>query len=229
MTAPVWQRSSFCADGSCVEVRRNGDRVEVRDSKLGEESSIANFTPGQWSTVLRMTKRFELETWDAFAAFAVFGEPDELVFNDAEKAAFVAGVRAGQFDVERLTAEWQAAERDPAALVDVDPEPWTQEGINPASVALGPESGPVASDDHPAVTLPDSILSKVQKVERLDVQPGDVLAVHVDTELITHQEADNIRRYMQRAVPGVRVLVLAGAQLKLISSTQADEIEASHG
>jgi hypothetical protein len=28
-----WRRSTFCADGNCVEVAEDGDRVLMRDSK----------------------------------------------------------------------------------------------------------------------------------------------------------------------------------------------------
>jgi hypothetical protein len=28
-----WRRSTFCADGACVEVAQDGDRVLMRDSK----------------------------------------------------------------------------------------------------------------------------------------------------------------------------------------------------
>lgn len=35
-----WQRSSFCADGNCVEVLRSGDLVMIRDSKRAEARPI---------------------------------------------------------------------------------------------------------------------------------------------------------------------------------------------
>lgn len=35
-----WQRSSFCADGACVEVAFLGDRVAIRDSKNKDAEPI---------------------------------------------------------------------------------------------------------------------------------------------------------------------------------------------
>jgi hypothetical protein len=58
--AVVWQRSSFCNAGTCVEVAKTSRMVVVRDGK-DPESEI-------------------------------------LAFNVSEWVAFVAGVRAGDFD-----------------------------------------------------------------------------------------------------------------------------------
>jgi hypothetical protein len=48
-----WLRSSFCSadEGQCVEVRllENGD-VEIRDSKLGEDSPVLRYTADEWRT-----------------------------------------------------------------------------------------------------------------------------------------------------------------------------------
>ncbi|GAA1041843.1 hypothetical protein GCM10009557_66500 [Virgisporangium ochraceum] len=46
-TPTPWKKSSYSGGngGSCVEMRHNGDRREVRDSKLGDSSPILSFDP----------------------------------------------------------------------------------------------------------------------------------------------------------------------------------------
>ena len=44
--------ASACANGSCVEVGAAGDRVLLRDSKLGDASPILEFTPEAWAEFL---------------------------------------------------------------------------------------------------------------------------------------------------------------------------------
>ena len=61
VSAPVWRRSSHCANGNCVEVAHRDGQVWVRDSKLGDASPVLKFTAGEF-------------------------------------AAFVDGVRGGEFD-----------------------------------------------------------------------------------------------------------------------------------
>jgi hypothetical protein len=59
-----WQKSSFSAQGDCVEVayREHTPGMAVRDSKLGARSPVLRFTPPEWQ-------------------------------------AFIAGVKAGEFDL----------------------------------------------------------------------------------------------------------------------------------
>lgn len=49
-TTMMWQKSSYCSDGACVEVAFDGDVVAVRDGK----------NPGQGDL------RFAASEWDAF-------------------------------------------------------------------------------------------------------------------------------------------------------------------
>lgn len=46
-----WLKSSFCADGQCVEVRKQGDVVVVRDGKNPAERNL-EFTGADWTTFL---------------------------------------------------------------------------------------------------------------------------------------------------------------------------------
>jgi hypothetical protein len=43
----VWQRSTFCADGACVEVAFMVDHVAIRDSK-NADGSILVFGYDEW-------------------------------------------------------------------------------------------------------------------------------------------------------------------------------------
>ncbi len=45
-TTMQWRRSSYCANGACLEVARSAD-VLVRDSKL-DDSPILRFSPQSW-------------------------------------------------------------------------------------------------------------------------------------------------------------------------------------
>jgi len=46
-----WRRSSFCGDGACVEVAREGDEILVRDSK-DSDGPVLRFTPEEWAAFL---------------------------------------------------------------------------------------------------------------------------------------------------------------------------------
>lgn len=47
-----WTRSSFCADGTCVEVAPdNGNRIRMRDSK-NPEGLVLSFTQREWKVFL---------------------------------------------------------------------------------------------------------------------------------------------------------------------------------
>jgi hypothetical protein len=47
----VWQRSSYCGSGQCVEVARSSGRILVRDSR-GDTSPILEFRPAAWREFL---------------------------------------------------------------------------------------------------------------------------------------------------------------------------------
>ncbi len=44
-----WKKSTKSSSGSCVEVRLADGSVQVRDTKLGEESPILPFDLGDWA------------------------------------------------------------------------------------------------------------------------------------------------------------------------------------
>jgi len=47
-----WQRSSFCADGACVEVAFLGDHVAMRDSKRKDGPPMI-LTNDDWAGLIR--------------------------------------------------------------------------------------------------------------------------------------------------------------------------------
>jgi hypothetical protein len=46
--APQWRRSTYCANGACVEVAARPDAVLVRDGKLVDDSPRLAFDPAAW-------------------------------------------------------------------------------------------------------------------------------------------------------------------------------------
>lgn len=51
-TIGQWRRSSYCANGACVEMADLGDRVLVRDGKIGALSWHLSFTPADWQAFI---------------------------------------------------------------------------------------------------------------------------------------------------------------------------------
>lgn len=58
MTETPWRRSTRCEAASCVEARRVGDTIELRDSKRDNGPIL----------------RFTLREWDAFTGGVTDGE-----------------------------------------------------------------------------------------------------------------------------------------------------------
>lgn len=58
MTSP-WRKSSRSGDqgANCVEARTNGEKFEVRDSKLGEQSPIFALGSEEFVSLLRAAQR----------------------------------------------------------------------------------------------------------------------------------------------------------------------------
>lgn len=54
MMQTTWHKSTFSGPNSdnCVETRRDGTNVQVRDSKWGEQSAVLTFTPDEWDAFL---------------------------------------------------------------------------------------------------------------------------------------------------------------------------------
>jgi len=110
----AWMTSSRCNNGSCVQVACCEGEVWVRDSKLGDASPVLRVPVPSWWSFLAAVKTGQVLTYrgvlwvaDVDAGWLMWlrDEPDvTLSFDRAEVAAFVAGVRAGEFDLEALKA-----------------------------------------------------------------------------------------------------------------------------
>jgi Domain of unknown function (DUF397) len=61
MIDSVWRKSSASSSNSnCVEVRRPGDEVDVRDSK-DPDGPVLSFGPGEWATFVAGVKLGEFD------------------------------------------------------------------------------------------------------------------------------------------------------------------------
>jgi hypothetical protein len=57
-TTMRWQKSSFCADGACIEVAFDGDDVAIRDGK-NRSADALRFTRDEWKAFVRGIKADE--------------------------------------------------------------------------------------------------------------------------------------------------------------------------
>ena len=61
-TSAGWIRASTSSgSGQYVEMRRDGDVIEVRDAKDGETGPILRFTPAEWDAWLDGAKKGEFD------------------------------------------------------------------------------------------------------------------------------------------------------------------------
>ncbi len=58
-----WRRGSRCSSAACIEVRRAGDHILIRDSKQPQA----------------VPQRYDAEEWSAFVAAVKDGEFDDLL------------------------------------------------------------------------------------------------------------------------------------------------------
>lgn len=87
---------SSCGNGDCVEVARDGDQVLVRDSKLGDDSPVL---------------RYSLSRWVSFLAAIVGGELPHSAFEQPDGSVDLARGFASAGDMVRLgftREEWDA-------------------------------------------------------------------------------------------------------------------------
>lgn len=59
-SAPAWRKSSYCANGTCVEVALVGDDYLVRDSKRPQDPFLS-FTREEWTAFVDGVKAGEFE------------------------------------------------------------------------------------------------------------------------------------------------------------------------
>lgn len=57
-----WIKASASGNGGeCVQMRRNEDRVELRDSKLGDDSPLLAFTRAEFAAWLDGARKHEFD------------------------------------------------------------------------------------------------------------------------------------------------------------------------
>ena len=108
--------------------------------------------------------------------------------------------------------------------------------MEPSETAGEPLASTTANPDRTAATVDYSglqphpvvaaILDRVRDVERINIQPGEVLAIGING-WITDQDAAQIRHVFAEVLPGVRTVVMQDAELRVISAALADEVEAA--
>jgi hypothetical protein len=84
-----WVKATASGSGGCVEVAHNTDEGVVLVRDTDDPSVVVAFTPAQWALLLDDVAAGHFH-WSRFAP---------LRFDAAERAAFEAGVRNGEFDV----------------------------------------------------------------------------------------------------------------------------------
>jgi hypothetical protein len=115
MIPSEWRAASDCnGASSCVEVLFGGGCILVRDSKLGAVSPVLRVPVSSWWSFLAAVKTGQTHTYggvlwvaDVDAGWLMWlrDEPDvTLSFDQSEVAAFIAGVRDGQFEVASLAS-----------------------------------------------------------------------------------------------------------------------------
>jgi hypothetical protein len=109
-----WTSSSLCAGGDCVEVKSDKAQILVRDSKLGDDSPVLRFGVVSWWVFTdAITTPPKDDLWKPVHRSIAYEGNDvilstsvrspQLRFNWGEWKAFVLGVRAGEFDPEKLS------------------------------------------------------------------------------------------------------------------------------
>lgn len=90
-----WIRSSRCEAGHCLQVCVQEGRVLVRNNSYPEAEPIS-FTFDQWPWFLHEVARHPEHPW------AWFRDSDDIVYSQEDALAFQAGVKSGEFDLDRL-------------------------------------------------------------------------------------------------------------------------------
>lgn len=109
-----WKRSTRCDNSgpNCVEVKLAADDVQIRDSKLGDASPVLTFSAEEFRGVVQDIKDKGFYTyaenmavvhvndvWSVYSRHDAGPEYAQLVFVEDEWASFVAGAKAGDFDL----------------------------------------------------------------------------------------------------------------------------------
>lgn len=59
--AVLWRKATASAAGNCVEVGHHGDRILLRDTKLGDDSPVLSFTRTEFEAFTRGVRDGEFD------------------------------------------------------------------------------------------------------------------------------------------------------------------------
>jgi hypothetical protein len=176
-----WTASSRCAGGDCVQVRHDDDVVYVRDSKLGDDSPVQEWPLTYWEflcdAIVADLPRFsgfrKLDDGGVELRWAHI-HPAPLIFDAGEWKAFVLGVRAGEFDREKLSEGVSAgsgsvAGSGEAATGAVDGSGWSSDGPGSPVPVAAESFEALLADPHEQFDARGELLKSV--VEYANAQP----------------------------------------------------------
>lgn len=84
--------------GNSVEVKFDGELIQVRDSKNDDDGPVISFSRYIWKGFLEWV-RDDPESFRDSGQYVIEGNNGDLFFTPDEWSAFVDGVRKGEFDV----------------------------------------------------------------------------------------------------------------------------------
>jgi hypothetical protein len=177
-----WTSSSLCAGGDCVQVRHDDDVVYVRDSKLGDDSPVQEWPLTYWEflcdAIVADLPRFsgfrKLDDGGCVELRWAHIHPAPLIFDAGEWKAFVLGVRAGEFDREKLSEGVSAgpgsvAGSGEAATGAVDGSGWSSDGPGSPVPVAAESFEALLADPHEQFDARGELLKSV--VEYANAQP----------------------------------------------------------
>lgn len=102
----AWRKSTYSGNGEgCVDVAPAASNVYLRHSKRHDDG-IITFKPEEWQQFIHESNLGTPSATDAATVLhenadtIVFSDDTQLRFNEIEWAAFVAGIRNGEFDFD---------------------------------------------------------------------------------------------------------------------------------
>jgi hypothetical protein len=150
-----WRKSSFSSDSAnCVEVKNDDGVIYMRDSKLGDKSPLLRFAVSSWwrfiDPIVYMKDPRQVTRWtDGTVVVATSDRSPQQRYTADEWKAFEYGVRAGEFDPDRLSSPVSSSGLEDTGTVESLPV-W---GLDPEAATGTAEQGcgavPVAAESSP--------------------------------------------------------------------------------
>jgi hypothetical protein len=165
-----WIKSSFSSDSAnCVEVKNDDGVIYMRDSKLGDKSPLLRFAVSSWwrfiDPIVYMKDPRQVTRWtDGTVVVATSDRSPQQRYTADEWKAFEYGVRAGEFDPDRLSSPVSSSGLEDTGTVEslpvwgLDPEAATGAGDGlrgGVPVPVAAELNPDVCDDCDCCWEPD--------------------------------------------------------------------------